>query len=118
MPAFVLMWENQAMRKFEQPMMILCVAYAIMMAVLGWRTAVLLGGNITAVMICTIASIFLIVALASWWKRKLMWVAAGEIGCAILFPTAYGMTPMIVGFVIFIVTVGLRIFEMIDGDDV
>ncbi|MCI5826373.1 MAG: hypothetical protein MR006_06885 [Arcanobacterium sp.] len=104
------------MQKFERPMMVLCVAYAIMMAVLGWRTAVLLHGQIAPVLICAIASLFLVVSMIGWWKHKLMWVAGGQIGCSILFPTPYGMTVMIAGFVVFMLAVGLRLFEMIDGN--
>ena len=102
------------MQKFESPMMFLGSAFVVIMAVLGWRSAALTGWDPAVVTICVAASLGVVAAGVGWCKGAMMWVASGVLCCAVLFPTPWGLTPMISGFVLFMLILGLRLFEMIE----
>lgn len=97
-------------------MMLVGTGFALIMAILGWYVTWRLGFDPAAVTMCVIASAFLVTALIGWIRGHLLVVAGGEIGCAILFPTGFGLVMMIVGFVLFILMIGLRLAEMIEGE--
>lgn len=102
------------MQKYEAPMMVLGSLFAIVMAVLGWRSALLTHWDPAVVVICAIASCGVLLVGIGWHRSAMMWVASGALCCAVLFPTPWGLVPMVIGFVIFMMILGLRLFEMID----
>ena len=95
----------------------LAVAYAVMMAVLGWYVAWRYSFDPAVTVMCALASLGLVVAIIGWVRRQLMLAGGGMVACAVLFPTGYGMLMIIIGGVIFMLMVGLRLFEMIEGED-
>lgn len=102
------------MQKYEAPMMLLGSLFAIVMAVLGWRSALLTHWDPAVVVICMVASCGVLLMGIGWRKGAMMWVAAAVLCCAVLCPTPWGLIPMIIGFVIFMMILGLRLFEMLD----
>lgn len=102
------------MQKYEVPMILLGSIFVIVMAVLGWRSAWLTHWDPAVVLICTVASCCVLLMGIGWYKGAMMWVATSVLCCAVLFPTPWGLIPMAIGFVIFMMILGLRLFEMLD----
>lgn len=64
--------------------------------------------------VCLVGSIFVILSVAGLVRQKMMLVSAGVLGSAILLPTQWGLVPMVVGFGLFMLIIGLKLFEIID----
>ena len=106
---------NTSMEGFERPMMAIGAIFATVMAVLGWRLAIISKFDAPLVVICALASAALICVYVGYLRRKMLLCAGGVVGCAVLFPTQFGMPLMIIGGVIFMLMVALRMFILIEN---
>ncbi|MFY9263540.1 MAG: hypothetical protein GX483_08340 [Actinomycetaceae bacterium] len=98
------------MERFEQPLMKINLAFALIMAALGWYGLYVMkfdGSVLTAVVIGTIA---VVVAVVGWYRDSVYMLGGGTLGTALLMPTTLGMIPMILGFILFMLLISLRFF--------
>lgn len=88
------------MRAFERPMMIVALVFIGVMAILGWYTIIVAGGNTTGLLIGLVASIMIAIGVWGWHRESLNLCATAALGAGLLFPTPFGLIPMICGFIL------------------
>lgn len=91
-------------------MMTLAVVFAVIMAIIGWYSIVRVGAQGPALAIGVFGSAATALALWGWVRDSLYLVAAGALGAGLLFPTTYGLVPIVAGFILFFLLISLRLF--------
>lgn len=91
---------GEYMRKYEYPLSIFSLIFVGVMAVIGWWTILAGGGNTTGVIIGLIASLMIPLGYLGWRRESLNLCATAGLGAGILFPTPFGLIPMIFGFIL------------------
>lgn len=90
--------------------MLVCVVFAVIMAVVGWWTIARANFDSVAVISGVAASAATILAIWAWRRGSAYLVAGGTLGAGLLFPTTAGIVPMIIAFVLFMLVVTLKLF--------
>ncbi|WP_216430246.1 hypothetical protein [Arcanobacterium phocae] len=104
------------MRAFERPMMIVSLVFIGVMAVLGWYTIIAAHGNTTGLLIGALASIMVGVGAWGWRRESTNLCATAALGAGLLFPTPFGLIPMIFGFILFTLIVSLDLLATFSGE--
>ncbi|QRV01585.1 hypothetical protein JTE88_05635 [Arcanobacterium phocisimile] len=104
------------MRKYEHPLMIASLSFVGVMAILGWWTILSGGGNTTGIIIGLIASLMIPLGFMGWHKDSLNLCATAALGAGLLFPTTFGLIPMILGFILFTLIVALDLLATFLGE--
>lgn len=110
-------WQSGDVEKIERPLMGVALVFAVVMTVVGWYTAIRVGGEPAVVIPAILGMLAVVGGIWGWLREAPYWVAGGALGTGVLFPTVAGTIPMIIGFVLFILLVTLKIFNstMDDG---
>ncbi|QCX46910.1 hypothetical protein EBF03_05470 [Arcanobacterium haemolyticum] len=104
------------MRVFERPVMLVALLFTCVMAVVGWYSIVVGAGSTTGFIIGSIASLMVFLGVWGWRRESLNVCATAALGAGILFPTPFGLIPMICGFIIFTLIVSLDLFVTFNGE--
>lgn len=90
--------------------MTVALVFSILMFVLGWYTIFHVGLEGPAIGIGLFGTAAVACAIWGFRRDSLYFVAGGALGAGLLFPTALGIVPMIIGFIIFALLISLRLF--------
>ncbi len=97
------------MSKFLKPLIGLNIVVATVVLVLGVRTLFHLTWQPTTIGILLMGGSVYGIAIFGWLRTAPYLVAFGALGTAILFPTPYGIYPMIIGFIATMLLLSLNV---------
>lgn len=104
------LWQSGYVTKYLKLLMGLCLAFSVIMFVLGMVTLIKVGVEPASVGI----AIFGVLAVALTWfgarTERYLLGAAGALATGLIIPTTWGIAPMIIGFILFILVVSLQLF--------
>lgn len=98
------------MEKILRFFLITSALFAFLMAILGIRNLFVAGAQPAVFGIGIIGIAALAAALIGWRKENTFWAAGGALGAGIIFPTQWGIIPMVAGFLIFISLISLQLY--------
>ncbi|MFP7696604.1 hypothetical protein [Trueperella sp. LYQ143] len=104
------------MQHYENLMGKLGSVFMVAMAVIGWVTLVRVGFPLAILILVLCGSAMVLCGLWGMYRQSPFMVAAGTLGAGILFPTVWGIVPMIVGFILFILMVSLTLLRSMTDD--
>ncbi len=90
--------------------MIASLVFMVAMLLVGWYTVFRVNFDSAVVIASVIGTAAVALGFYGWSRYSLYFVAGGSLGAGLLFPSIFGIAPMFIGFVLFILLVSLRMF--------
>ncbi len=87
-----------------------CQGFSVIMFVLGMATLFKVGIEPASIGIAVIGLITVVLTFYGARTQRYLLGVAGTLATGLIMPTTLGITPMIVGFILFILVVSLQLF--------
>ncbi|MDO5026057.1 MAG: hypothetical protein Q4E03_06035 [Trueperella sp.] len=103
------------MEKFYPMLFALVGGFTLFMLGVGWYTAWRAGFAPAIVVACVLGTMGAAFAAYGIYHRRTYLVAGSALAVGLIFPTIFGIAPMIAGFVLFVLLVSLEFFITTSG---
>ncbi|XCB29885.1 hypothetical protein RQN30_12175 [Arcanobacterium hippocoleae] len=105
------------MKRYLKPMMWLNTCFSLIVAVFSFFALFKLGNQPALVVFSSIAVIAFIVLIYGMMKERPAIVAAGALAISLLMPTEFGIFPMIIGFIFFVILLSLQLYLILFAEN-